>query len=206
MFRLRNQLSNHCLDDSNVSVQGSTEDTSSEGNPDVVGKPKNNHRNHGPNASQQEDRFPANAITQTPPVHTHQGLRQGEGRDEQAGVGGCIFFVADLEALDKLPGIWKDRSESDGLGETDNSCLMLVRDYAQVVQGSFVPSRNSCRVGKSSGLRVDLWAVRVIASESWSQSYDSQHDTKADEREYKCKVKRRLWAANILLDRPFSRS
>lgn len=121
MFRLRHKLSNHGLDDANVSVQGSAKDTPGEGNPDVVGKAKDDHRDHRTKASQQKNGLPANAITQSTPIHPHHGLRQSEGRDEQARIGGCIFFVADLEALDELPCIGEYGGEGDGLGETNNS-------------------------------------------------------------------------------------
>lgn len=121
MFRPRHKLSNHGLDDPDVSIQGSAEHTPGEGHPDVVGKAKDDHRDHRTKASQQKNGFPANAITQSPPVHPHYGLRQSEGRDKQARIGGCIFFIADLEALDELPGVWEDGGEGDGLGETNNS-------------------------------------------------------------------------------------
>lgn len=121
MFRLRHELSNHGLDDPDISIQGSAKDTPGEGYPDVVGKAKYNHRDHRAEAAQQKDGFPANAITQSTPVHPHHGLRQSEGRDEQARVGGCIFFVSDLEALDELPCVREDGGEGNWLGKT-NDC------------------------------------------------------------------------------------
>lgn len=120
MFRLRHKLSNHGLDDPDVSVQGSTEDTPGEGHPDVVGKAKDDHRDHRTKASEQKNGLSANAVTQSTPVHPHHGLCQGEGRDKQAGIGRCIFFVADLEALDELPGIREYGSECDRLGQTND--------------------------------------------------------------------------------------
>lgn len=121
MFRLRHKLPDHGLDNPDVSVQGSAKNTPGKGYPDVVGKAKDNHRNHRTKAPQQKNGFTANAITQSTPVHPHHGLRQGEGRDKQAGIGGCIFFVADLEPLDKLPRVRENGRERDGLGET-NDC------------------------------------------------------------------------------------
>lgn len=121
MFRLGHELSNHGLDDPDVSIQSSAEDTPGEGYPDVVGKAKDNHRDHRTKASQQKNGFSADAITQSTPVHPHHGLRQSEGRDKETGVGGCIFFVSDLEALDELPCIWEYRCEGDGLGKTNDS-------------------------------------------------------------------------------------
>lgn len=120
MFRLGHELSDHGLDDPDVSVQGSAEDTPGESYPDVVGKAEDNHRDHRTNASQQKNGLPANAITQTTPVHPHHGLRKSEGRDEQARISGCIFFVSDLKTLDKLPGIWKYGGEGDRLGKTND--------------------------------------------------------------------------------------
>ena len=121
VFRPCHKLSNHGLDDPDVSVQGSAKDTPNEGHPDVVCKAKDNHRDHRTKAPQQKNRFPANAITQSPPVHPHHGLRQSEGRDKQTGISGCIFFVADLEALDELPCVRENGCEGDRLGKT-NDC------------------------------------------------------------------------------------
>lgn len=121
MFRLGHELSNHGLDDPDVSIQSSAKDTPGEGYPDVVGKAKHNHRDHRTKAPQQKNRLSAYAITQSTPVHPHHGLRQSEGRDKETRVGGCIFFVSDLEALDELPCIWEYRCEGDGLGKTNDS-------------------------------------------------------------------------------------
>lgn len=116
MFRSLDKLPNHGLDHSDVTVQSTTEEASEDCHPDVGSKAKGNHRDERTGATYQQDRLSANAVGKPSPVNAHHGLRQCEGRDEQARVGSCIFFIADLEALDELPGIWEDRSESDRLG------------------------------------------------------------------------------------------
>lgn len=121
MFRSRHELSNHGLDDPDISIQGSAEDTPGQSYPYIVGEAKDNHRDHRTEAAQQKNGLPANAVTQSAPIHAHHRLRQSEGRDEQARVCGCIFFVSNLEALDELPGVREDGGECNWLGKT-NDC------------------------------------------------------------------------------------
>jgi len=86
MFWLRNQLADHGLNDANVAIQQAANSTPEKGHPDVVSKADHDHAEHGADASQQQDRLATDSIRQAAPVHAHQGLREGEGRDEQAGV------------------------------------------------------------------------------------------------------------------------
>jgi hypothetical protein len=120
MLWLGNQLANHGLDDSDVAVQQPAKRTAKQRHPDVVGKSDHHHTEHRADTSEQQHRLSADAVRQAAPVHAHHGLGKGEGRDEQAGVEGGVIFVADLEALDKSPGIGEDGGERDGLGEADD--------------------------------------------------------------------------------------
>ena len=116
MFGLRYQLADHGLDHGDIAVEKAADSTSQQSNPKVGGDAYHNHAEHGPDASQQEDRLAADAVGETAPVHAHQGLREGEGGDEETGVEGCIFLAADFEPLDELPGVGEDGGEGDRLG------------------------------------------------------------------------------------------
>lgn len=47
MFGLGNQLSNHGLDDTNVSIEKATESSAEQSHPDVGGEPYHDHAEHG---------------------------------------------------------------------------------------------------------------------------------------------------------------
>lgn len=125
MLRFGHQLADHGLDHTNVSIQCSAKDSTNQRDPDVGSESEDHHADHGASAAYEQDWLSPNAVRQTSPIHAHHGLREREGRDEQAGVGGCIFLVADLESLHELPGIRKDRSESDGFSKADNSLMSV---------------------------------------------------------------------------------
>lgn len=127
MFRFGDQLADHGLDHADVAVQGSAEKPSYQCYPNVGGKPENHHAEHCSGTANEQDWFPSNAVRKSSPVHAHHGLRECEGRDEQARVGSCILFVANFEPLDELPGIGEDRGESNGLGEANNSWSVVSR-------------------------------------------------------------------------------
>jgi len=120
VFGFCDELANHGLDDGNVSVEKTANHASQQGHPDVGREANHDHAEHGPDASQQEDGLPSDSVRETAPVHAHQGLGEGEGGDEEAGVERGIVLVADLESLDQGPGIGEDGGEGDGLGEADN--------------------------------------------------------------------------------------
>jgi hypothetical protein len=122
MLRFGDQLANHGLNNTNVAVQETTQGASEQRNPQVLRKTDHDHAEHGADAAQQQDWFTTDAIRQAAPVHAHQGLGQGEGRDEQPRIEGSVIFVADLEALDERPGVGEDGGERDGLGEADDGC------------------------------------------------------------------------------------
>lgn len=126
MLWLGDQLANHGLDDANVSVQQPAEGAAKQCHPDVLGETDHHHTEHRADTSEQQHWLSPDAVRQAAPVHAHQGLREGEGRDEQAGVERGVIFVADLEALDKGPGIGEDGGERDGLGEADDGWGGLV--------------------------------------------------------------------------------
>ena len=120
MFRLRNQLPHHRLNNAHIAVQEPANRSPSHGKPYIRGKPHHDQAHHGPQTSCEQDGLPANSIGEAAPEHARQGLGEGEGGDEEAGVEGGIFLVADLELLDQWPGIGEDGCEGDGLGEADN--------------------------------------------------------------------------------------
>lgn len=167
MLGFGDQLTDHGLNHADVAVQGSAKNSSCQSYPDVGSKAENYHAEHGSGASQEEDWLSANAVGKTTPEHAHHGLCQSKGRDEQAGVGGCILFVANLKSFDELPGIGEDGSESNGLSEADDSYGTISRELRLgCCEGRvYLPRRNSCNVGKSSGLRFDLCFVRLMAPE-----------------------------------------
>lgn len=120
MLRLADQLTDHGLNHTNVAIQGSAEDSTNQCYPNVGGKSEDDHAEHGASAAYEQDWLSPNTVRESSPIHAHHGLREREGRDEQARVGGGIFLVANLESLHELPGIGKDRSESDGFREANN--------------------------------------------------------------------------------------
>lgn len=181
MFGLCHQFSHHGLDDSDIAVEQATGHTGKQGEPDVGCEAHHDHGQHGAEAAQQENRLAADPVRQATPVHAHQGLGQGERRDEEAGVEGGIILLSDLEPLDEGPGIGKDGREGNGLGESNDGCAVefqsvmangprderacteCVLDFLDTVV-MYVPSTKSCPVGNSSGSRGVLCLVRVMAS------------------------------------------
>lgn len=125
MFRPGDHFTDHGLDDTNVAVQQTAEGTTQKGDPDVGSEADNDHADHGADAANEEDRLATDAIGETAPVHAHHGLREGEGRDEQAGIERRIFALADMESLHECPSIGKDGRESDGLSKPNNGCVSV---------------------------------------------------------------------------------
>ena len=121
MLWLCDQLSDHCLNDGNVSVEQSAQGTPQEGDPEAGGKAHHDHAEHGADAPDEQDRLSSNSVGQTAPEHAHQGFRKGERRDEQAGIEGGVIFVANLESLYQSPCIWEDGRKSYRLGEANDS-------------------------------------------------------------------------------------
>lgn len=126
MLGLCDELANHCLDDADVAVEKSTYGSSEQCNPHVGGEAYHDHTEHGSHTSQHQDRLAADSIREAAPIHAHEGLGEGEGRDEQASVEGGILLAADLELFDQSPGIGKDGSQSDGLGKANNGCSQVL--------------------------------------------------------------------------------
>jgi len=120
MFRLCDKFPNHCLDNGDVSVEQSTGSSAQQGYPEVGGKSHDNHAKHGADASYKEYWLSPDPVGEAAPVHAHQGLGEGEGRDEQARVEGGVIFVTDLESLDKSPGVWEDGCQSYRLGKSND--------------------------------------------------------------------------------------
>lgn len=125
MFWLLDKFSDHGLDNSNVAVEGTAKDSTSKSHPKVRSKAQNKHADHGSEASHQKHGFPTDSIRETTPVHAHDGLGQGERRNEESRVCRCIFFAADFESLDELPGVGKDGSECNRFGKTDNGFIQV---------------------------------------------------------------------------------
>jgi hypothetical protein len=121
MLRLGDQFPNHCLNDSNIAIQKPAYCSPQQSNPDVGGKPNHDHAKHGSQASQEEDWLSAYAIRQSTPIHAHKGLGEREGRNEEAGVEGGIFFVSNFESLDESPGIGENRCQGNRLRETNDA-------------------------------------------------------------------------------------
>lgn len=114
------QLTDHGLDDANVAVEKPAEGTAGEGDPQVACHADHDHAEHGAEAADEQDGLAANAVGEATPVHAREGLGEREGRDEEAGVEGGIFLLADLESLDKCPGVGEDGGQGDGFREADN--------------------------------------------------------------------------------------
>ena len=165
MLGFRHQLTNHGLDDSNVSVEETADNPSQQGHPDVGGESNHDHAEHCPDTPKQEDGLPPDSVRETSPVHAHQGLGEREGGNEESGVERGIVLVADLESLDKSPGIGKDGGEGDGLCETDDGCMgvqLVSTGNFSKSSGRNSPRRNSWMVGKSSGLRCPTRAILAL--------------------------------------------
>lgn len=174
MFRFGDQLTDHGLNYANVAVEGSAKDPPYQRNPDVGGESEDYHAEHSSGASHEQHWLSSNAVGESPPVHAHHGLRERKGRDEQAGVGGCIFFIANLESLDELPGIGEDRGESDGFGEANNGyriiSQMLV--FGVILGGAMYRGE----IVVASGSRPDYGSISVLLGSllqiKYAQSYD----------------------------------
>lgn len=122
MFRLGDEFANHGLDDADVAVEETTYGSTEQSNPNVGGESYHDHAKHGAHAADDEDGLAADAVRQAAPVHAHEGLGEGEGGDEDAGVKGGIFFVSEVKLFDESPGIGKDGRERNGLGQAHNGC------------------------------------------------------------------------------------
>lgn len=120
MFLPGNQLTNHCLDNTDISIEKSSERPADQSHPDIRRKANHDHTQHRAHTSYQQDRLPANSIAQRPPEHAGQGLGERKGADEQACIERGIAFVADLEFLDERPSIREDGGEGYGFGEADD--------------------------------------------------------------------------------------
>ena len=108
MFRFCHKLAHHRLDDSDVSIQEPSQGSAEQSDPKVSGKADNKEREHCAGAAEQKNRFPAYPVGDRPPEHACACFRKRKGGDEDAGVEGGIALVAEMEAKDKLPGIWEN--------------------------------------------------------------------------------------------------
>lgn len=106
MLRPRYQFSNHCLNDANVSIEGSKKSTCQR-NPEVGCKSDQKHTHDSTGAANEQDGFSADAIGKAAPEHASARLCQGKGADEQTGIEGGIAVVSDVESLNQGPSIWK---------------------------------------------------------------------------------------------------
>ena len=116
MRRMRHQLPDHRLDDTDVAVEQAPKNAGTKGPPVVGGEAKHKHRKEGSEAAKKQYRLATDTVRQAAPEHASHGLSQREGGDEQAGQECVAAFVADLEPFDHGEGIGKYGSEGDGLG------------------------------------------------------------------------------------------
>lgn len=86
MFGLGDELANHGLDDTNVAVEKTTDSATDQSNPNVGGEADHDHAEHGSHAAKDQDGLAANSVREATPVHAHDSLGQGKGRDEEARV------------------------------------------------------------------------------------------------------------------------
>lgn len=108
MFRLRNQLRDHRLNHTHITIQESPNCSPSQSETYIRRKAHHNQTHNRPQTSRKQYRFSPNSIRQSTPEHASQGFRKCERRDEKASIEGRIFFVSDMKLLDEWPGIRKD--------------------------------------------------------------------------------------------------
>ena len=108
MLRPGDKLTDHCLNDSNVSIKNPSKSSSEQRNPEVCCKTDNKKGKKGAGTAEKQDRFSAYPIGDATPKHAGTSLGQGEGRNEDASIESGIALVAKMEAEDELPGIGKD--------------------------------------------------------------------------------------------------
>lgn len=122
MFRFLHQLTNHCLDDTNVTIQDAANNSTGESHPEIDREADDQQRQHGAHASEQENGFAANLVREAAPEHSRDTFRESEGGDEDSGVKRRIALVTDVEIPDHNPGVGEDGGQGDGLGESTYCC------------------------------------------------------------------------------------
>lgn len=123
MLGLLDQLADHRLNDSNVSIcpprrlmvvrlsgpfiltQESTQRSTGKGHPEVCGEANNEQGYEGPRTSDEQDRLPTNPIRYATPCEASQGLGEGEGGDEDASPERCTGSITDVEVFHHEPCI-----------------------------------------------------------------------------------------------------
>lgn len=155
MFRVLDQFANHGLDDSNVSIQSTTQDSAKKRDPERRGKPHEEQRQHGAKASQKQNGLAADPVRQTTPEHAAQGLSQRKRRNQDAGIKRRVAIGGHVEILHHHPGIGQDGSQGDRLCDSTYRCnsqqcpaTSLRREHRR--GGGNIPKSNSWIVGKPS--------------------------------------------------------
>jgi hypothetical protein len=69
MLRILDQLANHGLNDTYVSIEKATEGASEESDPKVWCQTNDEEGKYSTHASHQQDRLTTYAVAQTPPIH-----------------------------------------------------------------------------------------------------------------------------------------
>ena len=101
-------LTNHGLDDTNVSIQETPQTPGEQGEPEVCGEAHEQHGDHCSGGSDEQDRFPSYPVTEHAPEHAHRSLCDGEGGNEDTSIGSGIVWVTEFEGLDHGVSIWDD--------------------------------------------------------------------------------------------------
>lgn len=105
MIRIFHQFANHGLHDPNVPIESTTQDPAKQGDPEGGSQANEEQRQHGAETSQQENGLAADAVRQTTPEHAAEGLCQGKGRDQDAGIKRRVPVGGHVKVLDHHPGI-----------------------------------------------------------------------------------------------------
>jgi hypothetical protein len=121
MLGFVDQLAHHGLDHSNIAIKNATQCPSNQSKPVVGGETDDEERDQGTGTAKEQNWLPSQTIRQSAPEHASQGLRESEGRDEDAREESSILIVADMEILNKLPSVGEDGGKSNWLSKSNQS-------------------------------------------------------------------------------------
>lgn len=103
MFGSFHQLTDHSLNDPNVSIECATQSSTHEGDPKVRSQAHQEQRDHGAETAGEEDGFATQSVRKAAPEHPGHGFGEGERGDENSGVEGGIVAASHVEILDHHP-------------------------------------------------------------------------------------------------------
>lgn len=117
MLWLLDQFAYHSLDDTNVSIEDTTDHPTDQCHPEVGREAHDQEREHRSCTTEEQDRLSTYPVRKRAPKETSESLREGKGGYEDPGIERGIATITDVEALDEKPGIWKDGCQGNWFGD-----------------------------------------------------------------------------------------